>query len=78
MVIGSLEFKERADVPGTPGSGKQKVFVNQSGQLVSLGSSGTPDPYVRASDISTTIIPHDHDSLYYRKSTALALSIALA
>ena len=76
MVIGSIEFKRRADAPAVPGSGKQKFYFNENGKLVSLSPGGGSDTFLMSSDL-VTIAPHDHDDRYYRKSTNLALTIAL-
>ncbi len=76
MVIGSIEFKRRADAPDAPGSGKQKFYFDQNGKLISLSPGGNSDTFLMSSDL-LSLVPHDHDDRYYRKSTNLALTIAL-
>lgn len=77
MVIGSLEFKERTDAPETPASGRKKLFFGADGLPRTLDSAGEAVSLVLDTDPRLTDPTAFYDDLYYRKNTALALSIAL-
>jgi hypothetical protein len=77
MVIGSLEFKERDDAPEAPVEGRKKLFFGPDGLLKTLNSEGEAVSLVLDTDPRLTEPTEFYDELYYRKPTALALSIAL-
>jgi hypothetical protein len=83
MVIGSIEFKEREVAPEAPAEGRKKLYFGADGLPRTVNSIGVSTPIAGVSDSDPRLsdarppTSHDHDSLYYRKNTAVALSLAL-